>query len=145
MICENEPTQCKDPKTFTVTDCGLSTLVPFYCPLLCGKCQATKATTTTLTTLSSCQVKSCINGGKFNQKTCLCECNYLSNNIIFRFKGFIAFKKAIQLILVQLVKFACAIWQIQKPVVTFLCQIASILPFFIFVQRKLKTKKLYSN
>ena len=37
-MCNNEPAECKNPAVFTVNDCSFNQM-PFYCPVLCGKCQ----------------------------------------------------------------------------------------------------------
>ena len=75
LICENEPAECKDPNIFDQSDCAYSS-IPFYCPVLCGKCPKTTTTTlTTLQTTTQCPIKlNCLNGAKQNQNTCLCDC-----------------------------------------------------------------------
>ena len=67
VVCQNEPIECKDPKVYTINDCALNNLISYYCPVLCGKCQTT--------TPKPCVTLNCVNGGKFNPSSCLCECN----------------------------------------------------------------------
>ena len=72
LICSNEPIECQNKNNYVVEDCMLvPDLVSFYCPVLCGKCQPTTKPTTT----TACVPFKCVNGGKFNQNKCLCECN----------------------------------------------------------------------
>ena len=73
-MCNNEPAECKNPAVFTVNDCSFNQM-PFYCPVLCGKCQTTTTTTTPAVTPKACATLTCKNGGNFNSVTCLCECN----------------------------------------------------------------------
>ena len=73
LNCTNEPRECQDPRYYTSDDCTYGT-IPYYCPVLCGKCSASTTTTTTVSKL--CSIKSCSNGGKLNTTTCQCLCMY---------------------------------------------------------------------
>ena len=100
LVCEDEPIQCKDPKYFLEKDC-IFTVIPFYCPVLCGKCQTTSTTSTTSTTITTSTTTTtkmktstttsiilnktkcndqliCTNGGRINTVSCKCECNNLN-------------------------------------------------------------------
>ena len=88
-MCANEPAECKNSNILTTSDCTTAR-ISFYCPILCGKCEAVQPSTvaataiqtsslimgtlTTTTGKSSCELFSCNNGGTFNMATCSCTC-----------------------------------------------------------------------
>ena len=68
MICTSEPSICKDTRVFTVNDCKDLRILE-YCPIMCGRCKPIQSYGN-----DGCFPLQCLNGAKFNQNTCKCEC-----------------------------------------------------------------------
>ena len=81
LICENEPIECIN---FKADQCSMD-LFNYYCPVLCGVCNASQllkttsrttetTTTNSIPTATTCRTIKCENEGNFNSSTCKCTC-----------------------------------------------------------------------